>query len=232
MLEGGPRRVETTLPYGWYTDPEILRGEQERIFGSTWQYVGHTGQLAQPGFFAAEAGRTPIVVTRDREGVLRGLDNVAGTAAASSPRAKAPRALQCPYHAWTYGLDGRLRAAPRSEEEPDFPQDELCLLPVAVDTWGPFVFANATPTRSPRGCARLAAGAGRRARARRRLPRPLLALGGRDRGELEDRLRELPRVLPRQVAHPGFSELIDVSPEAYLLSNEGRLSTQHGPLRT
>ena len=54
MAEGGryARAVDQTLPYSWYTDPEILRREQERIFRPAWQYAGHTGQLAQPGFFA------------------------------------------------------------------------------------------------------------------------------------------------------------------------------------
>ena len=140
----------STLPYAWYSDPEQLRREQEAIFRSTWQYVGHTGQLARPGFFAAEAGRTPIVVTRDREGVLRGLVNVCRHRGHVVAEGEGTReTLQCPYHAWTYGLDGRLRAAPRSEEEPDFPQDDLCLLPVAVGTWGPFVFANATADTEP-----------------------------------------------------------------------------------
>ena len=163
-----------------------------------WQYVGHTGQLATPGYFAAKAGRTPVVVTRDRDGVVRGFVNVCRHRGSALAEGEASReTLQCPYHAWTYGLDGSLRAAPRSDEEPDFPQDELGLVPVAVDTWGPFVFANADPDAgAARAGARLAARAGRGARAGRRLARPPLPLGGRDRGELEDRERELPRVLP------------------------------------
>ncbi|HEY7422458.1 MAG TPA: aromatic ring-hydroxylating dioxygenase subunit alpha, partial [Gaiellaceae bacterium] len=136
--------METTLPYGWYTDPEILRREEERIIRPAWQYVGHTGRLAQPGYFAAAVGRTPVVVTRDREGELRAFVNVCRHRGHELAAGEGSReTLQCPYHAWTYGLDGRLRAAPRSEEEPDFPQGELGLVPVAVDTWGPFIFANA-----------------------------------------------------------------------------------------
>src|SRR5436305_1906795 len=142
--------MEKTLPFGWYTDPEILRREWERIFRSAWQYVGHMGQLAQPGYFAAEVGRTPVVVTRDREGAVRGFVNVCrhrGHVVASGEGSR--ETLQCPYHAWTYGLDGRLRKAPRSEEEPDFPQNELGLVPVAIDTWGPFLFANAGHDAEP-----------------------------------------------------------------------------------
>jgi choline monooxygenase len=226
--------VETTLPYEWYTDPEILRREQERIFRPSWQYVGHAGQVAEPGYFAADVGRTPVVVTRDRDGVLRGFVNVCrhrGFALAEGEQRR--ETLQCPYHAWTYGLDGRLLAAPRSEEEPEFPQDELCLVPVAVATWGPFVFANAGPEPEPF------------AQALGSLPAQVAELGldvdslvhhSRWKAELDANWKivceNFLECYHCQVAHPAFSELIDVSPEAYVLSSDGRLSTQHGPLRT
>jgi carnitine monooxygenase subunit len=250
--------VETTLPYGWYKDPEILRRERERIFRPAWQYVGHRGQLGKagnvvgkaddvrpedrgaygaagpPGYFAAAVGQTPVVVTRDRDGVLRGFVNVCrhrGFAIAEGEAAR--ETLQCPYHAWTYGLDGRLRAAPRSEEEPDFPQDELCLVPVAVGTWGPFVFANTGPDPEP-----LADALGS-------LPAQVAELGlevdslvhnWRWEAEIEANWKivceNFLECYHCSVAHPAFSELIDVSPEAYVLSTDGRLSTQHGPLRT
>jgi choline monooxygenase len=57
--------------------------------------------------------------------------------------------IQCPYHAWTYGLDGSLRGAPRSKDEPCFEKEELGLAPVSVDTWGPFVFVNPDPDAAP-----------------------------------------------------------------------------------
>jgi choline monooxygenase len=226
--------MDTTLPYGWYTDPEILRREQERIFRPAWQYVGHAGQLARPGYFATSVGRTPVVVTRDRDGALRAFVNVCrhrGFALAEGEGSR--ETLQCPYHAWTYGLDGRLRRAPRSEEEPDFPQDELGLVPVAVDTWGPFVFANAGPDPEP-----LADALGS-------LPAQVAELG-LDVDSLLHHSRWEAEVAANwkivsenflecyhcQVAHPAFSELIDVSTDAYVLSTDGRLSTQHGPLRT
>jgi choline monooxygenase len=92
----------------------------------------------------------PLVVVRDREGVLaafvnvcrhRGAEVVSGAGRCTT--------LQCHYHAWTYGLDGALRAAPRSDLEPCFERDGLGLLPVAVDTWGPFLFVNPDPDAEP-----------------------------------------------------------------------------------
>ena len=226
--------MDETLPYGWYTDPEILRREQERIFRPAWQYVGHTGRLPEPGYFATTVGRTPVVVTRDRDGVLRGFVNVCrhrGFALAEGEGSR--ESLQCPYHAWTYGLDGRLRAAPRSEEEPDFPQDELGLVPVALDTWGPFLFANAGPDPEP-----LADALGSLPAQVAELGLDVDSLVHHSRWETE--LAANWKIVCEnflecyhcQVAHPGFSEVIDVSPEAYVLSADGRLTTQHGPPRT
>jgi choline monooxygenase len=226
--------VEQTLPYGWYTDPGILRLERERILRPAWQYVGHTAQLARPGYFATEAGRIPVVVTRDPDGVLRGFVNVCRHRGFALAEGEGTReTLQCPYHAWTYGLDGSLRAAPRSEEEPDFPQDELGLVPVAVDTWGPFVFANAAADAPPLG------------EALGSLPTQVAELGldvdslvhhSRWEAEIAANWKIVSENFLEcyhcQVAHPAFSDLIDVSPDAYVLSTDGRLSTQHGPLRT
>ena len=60
--------MERTLPYSWYTDPEILRREEELILRPAWQYAGHTGQLGSgAGYFATRAGHTPVVVTRDAD---------------------------------------------------------------------------------------------------------------------------------------------------------------------
>lgn len=140
-----------TVPWSWYSDPSILARELERIFRRTWQYAGHLGELQGPGSYCASAtGPVPIVITLDEHGVLRGFLNVSrhrGANVATDARRRGT--LQCPYHAWTYGLDGGLRAAPRSSEDPAFDATRLCLVPVAVDTWGPFVFANPDPGAEP-----------------------------------------------------------------------------------
>src|SRR5690349_10993892 len=143
--------MEPTLPYRWYSDGEILQREQELIFAPAWQYVGHVGQAPEPGtFFAARCGRTPVVVTRARDGELRAFLNVCRHRGFPLAEGAGKReTLQCPYHAWTYGLDGALRAAPRSEELEDFDRCRLGLRQAALDTWGPFVFVNTGPEPEP-----------------------------------------------------------------------------------
>lgn len=142
-----------TLPWSLYGDLEALRRERERIFARAWQYVGHLGELQGPGsYFAAHVGGIPIVVTLDREGELRAFLNVCrhrGTMIAGGAAQRGT--LQCPYHAWTYGLDGALRAAPRSSRDPTFDRSELGLRPIAIEAWGPFLFANADLDCEPLG---------------------------------------------------------------------------------
>jgi choline monooxygenase len=139
------------VPWSWYSDPAILALEMERIFRRSWQYAGHLGELQGPGsYFASETGPVPIVITLDTDGELRGFVNVCrhrGAIVATDARKRGT--IQCPYHAWTYGLDGRLRAAPRSDQDPAFDARERCLLPVSIGTWGPFVFANPDPHAEP-----------------------------------------------------------------------------------
>ena len=137
-------RATETLPYSWYADPAVAAAERERIFRRSWQYAGHTGELNGPGsMFPTQVGGLPVVVVLDSGGELRAFLNVCrhrGTVLVNEPQTRGT--IQCPYHAWTYGLDGTLRGAPRSKEEPDFDAACLGLVPVQAGTWGPFVFVN------------------------------------------------------------------------------------------
>ena len=220
------------MPWTWYADPEVLRLEGERIFARTWQYVGHAGQVAEGGFFAASAGQIPVVVTRARDGRLRAFLNVCrhrGHVVANGSGTR--ETLQCPYHAWTYGLDGRLRAAPRSDREPGFDAEELGLVEIGVDTWGPFVFVNPDPDSEP-----LAAALGDvPARLAEILDVDALEFRFRTEFELDVNWKisceNFLECYHCAVAHPGFSAVVDVSPDAYLLEAHGLVSSQVGPLR-
>lgn len=140
-----------TIPWSWYADPTILSAEMERIFRSAWQYAGHLGELQGPGsYFASSTGPVPIVITLAGDGALRGFVNVCRHRGAILAAGAARRGtLQCPYHAWTYDLDGCLRAAPRAGDDPAFEPGRFGMRPVSVGSWGPFVFANPDPGAPP-----------------------------------------------------------------------------------
>src|SRR3954454_11399591 len=105
-----------TFPFGWYADATVAAAERDRIFRRTWQYAGHVGELDGAGsFFPTHAGGLSVGVTGDGDGELRAFVNVCrhrGALVATAPGRRGT--LQCPYHPWTYGLDGALRAAPSS----------------------------------------------------------------------------------------------------------------------
>ena len=135
------RPVET-LPSEWYVEPGLLQRELERVFDRAWQYAGPAELVAEPGsFLTTRAGRVPIVVTRDGDGELNAFVNVCRHRGAEVARERngRRRSLQCHYHAWTYGLDGRLRAAPSTK---GLDLDDVALPRAAVDVWGPLVFVN------------------------------------------------------------------------------------------
>jgi len=144
---------DVTLPFAWYSDEAMLRRERARIFARSWQYAGRTEQVAEPGaFLATEAGGIPILVVRDKQGELRAFVNVCRHRGAVLTDGCGRReTIQCHYHAWTYDLDGSLRAAPRSEREPGFEKEEWSLLPASAGVWGPFLFVNPDPEAPPLG---------------------------------------------------------------------------------
>lgn len=132
----------STLPARCYTEAEVLSLESQRIFHRTWQLVGRLDQLPEPGsYFAAEIAGDPIVILRDSQGGLRGFHNVCRHRAGPVVQGTGcRRTLQCGYHGWTYGLDGRLLGAPDMEGTEDFRPGDFHLIPVGVETWGSFIF--------------------------------------------------------------------------------------------
>ena len=223
-----------TLPASWYSEPDVLRLERERIFTAAWQYAGPAELVAEPGsYLASAAGHIPVVVTRAEDGELRGFVNVCrhrGHVVAQGAGCRST--LQCPYHAWTYDLDGTLRRAPRAEREPGFDGSSLSLLPVAVDVWGPFVFVNPEPAAPP-----LLDALGRVQETVARTGLDLDGLRFHSHVEWEQpvnwkvALENYLECYHCPVAHPGFSAVIDIDPDSYRLSVDGLVSSQFGPLR-
>jgi choline monooxygenase len=140
-----------TLPFSWYTSEELLRRERRGVFAHAWQYAGRAEQVAEPGsFLAADVGGVPVLVTRDRDGELRAFLNVCRHRGAVLTEGCGHReTIQCHYHAWTFGLDGTLRAAPRADREPGFDPADWSLLPAQAGTWGPFLFVNPDERAEP-----------------------------------------------------------------------------------
>lgn len=105
-----------TLPQACYVSPALFAAEQERIFAGRWLCIGREEQVAQPGqFVVVNIGRDSLIVVRDRADTVRALYNVCrhrGTRLCEAASGKLAGSIQCPYHAWTYGLDGRLIGVP------------------------------------------------------------------------------------------------------------------------
>jgi choline monooxygenase len=140
-----------TMPSRLYLDPTVLDLEKERIFGRTWQLVARADELLRVGdFVPATIIDEPIVITRDLDGRLRGFYNVCRHRAGQVALTRGNRkSLQCRYHGWTYGLDGCLHAAPEMDGTEGFAKEDFGLVPIRVDAWGPFVFANLDPDAPP-----------------------------------------------------------------------------------
>jgi phenylpropionate dioxygenase-like ring-hydroxylating dioxygenase large terminal subunit len=134
----------TTLPASWYLDPAMLARERARIFFQSWQWVGRTEDVARPGdLFTCEVLGEPLVIVRGDDGVLRGFYNVCRHRAGPVACGKESRKqLQCHYHGWTYGLDGRLRRAPEMEGVEGFSIADVTLAAVRVEEWPPLVFVH------------------------------------------------------------------------------------------
>ena len=133
-----------TVPSSWYTDAAVFAREQEAIMRTAWHYVTDTSSLREPGSQVLwDVGGVPIVVVRDLDGEIRGFVNICRHRAHPVVLEDQCRnTLQCHYHGWTYDLDGSLRNAPRSSEEPAFDATAIGLIPVQVHVWGPMVWVN------------------------------------------------------------------------------------------
>ncbi len=133
-----------TPPAAFYLDGGLFEEERTRVFGRSWQWVGHAADVAKPGdFLASEVLGEPLVLVRDGTGALRAFSNVCrhrGSLVACGKGNR--RSLQCPYHGWTYGLDGALLATPAFDGVRDFDRGAVRLPPFRAETWGPFAFAN------------------------------------------------------------------------------------------
>ncbi len=139
------------LPGDFYTSKDIEKLERENIFQKEWLCVAREEEFEEYGDYRAiDIAGEPIVLCRAKDGQLRAFYNVCrhrGTAVVEGSGNR--KSFQCPYHAWTYDLEGILRGAPYTDEIEGFAKEDFGLKSVLLDTWGGFVFINLNPNCDP-----------------------------------------------------------------------------------
>jgi Rieske 2Fe-2S family protein len=147
-------RLEAGLPAAWFYDPEHYRRELDAFWYARWIAVAREEEIPAAGDYrVAGIGTQSIVVLRGEDGGLRAFHNTCrhrGSILCTTPAGSfARQRIVCPYHAWTYDLDGRLIATPRRMPTPDFDAAKFPLFAVAVERWGGFVFVNLAGRKAP-----------------------------------------------------------------------------------
>ena len=137
-----------TIPAAWYTDPRIAQLELQNVFSRAWQAVGRTEQVEKPGqYVTASVAGEPVVAVRGSDGKLRAFYNVCRHHAMTVMNGPCGHAqhMRCPYHGWTYNLEGELRGMTEFEGVCNFDRAQNGLVPIRVETWENFVFVNLDP---------------------------------------------------------------------------------------
>jgi len=139
-----PLENAQTIPASWYTDEQIYALELEAVFAGSWQLVARLDQLQGPGrYVTAEIAGEPIVIVCGSDNVLRGFFNVCRhhAAAVMTELEGTANQLRCPYHGWTYSLEGELKGTPDFGGVCDFDRASTGLHPVEIASWEKWIFA-------------------------------------------------------------------------------------------
>ena len=135
-----------TLARKYFTSEETFSREVNRIFATQWICVGHQNQVGMEGdYFVEEIAGESLLIVRNHEAGIRAFYNVCrhrGTRLCEDEGGHLGRAIQCPYHAWTYGLDGRLIGAPHMEGVQGFEKSDYSLHSLALGLWEGFIFVS------------------------------------------------------------------------------------------
>ena len=142
-----------TLPASAYTDPRWFDAEMDRVFAAMWIAAGRAADLDRAGaFIRRDVAGASVLIVRGSDGSIRAFHNVCrhrGTRLCVEEHGTLKGAVQCPYHAWTYGLDGRLLSAPQMDEVEGFDRSEYPLRAVACDEWDGHIFINLSAQPEP-----------------------------------------------------------------------------------
>jgi choline monooxygenase len=138
-----PLAEASTIPAAWYTDARLFELEKKTVFGRSWQFTARADQLEEPGnFVTTEIAGEPILIVRGNDKVMRGFFNVCRHHAAAVMTEPAGHAnqMRCPYHGWTYSLEGELKGTPDFSGVCSFDRADNGLAPVEISTWENWVF--------------------------------------------------------------------------------------------
>jgi glycine betaine catabolism A len=141
-----------SLAQRYFVSPEIFAQEQKEIFSKQWLLVGHQNQIATAGdYFTTEVAGESLIIVRDKRGTIHGFYNVCRHRGSRliETRNGQSATIQCPYHAWTYALDGRLMGAPHMDEVSGFDKANYSLHAVNLALWEGFVFVNLGDSPAP-----------------------------------------------------------------------------------
>ena len=135
------------MPKSVYVSPEFAEAEQRHIFAQDWLCAGRADALKEPGdYLTMEIAGEPVIILRDRDGALRGMSNVCRHRMSTLLEGRGRvRAIVCPYHAWTYNLDGSLRGAPAMTLNETFCKDQVRLPAIRVADWHGWIMVTLNP---------------------------------------------------------------------------------------
>ena len=133
-----------TMPAFTYTSPEFYQREVERIWRKTWNFIGSADQIRNKGdYFTLNFAGVPTIVLRDHDSKIRAFANTCRHRGSELLEGKGNcKLIVCPYHSWTYDLSGNLRGTPEMDKTLNFNKADYGLIPIAIDTWGNFLFIN------------------------------------------------------------------------------------------
>lgn len=142
-----PFEAAQAMPVSVYTSPEFLELEQSEVFARSWLCAGRADALKNPGdYLTMEISGEPLIVLRDQSGGLRALSNVCRHRMSKLLEGRgSARAIVCPYHAWTYSLDGTLRGAPAMEMNESFSKPDICLPQIRCVDWQGWIMVTLDP---------------------------------------------------------------------------------------
>lgn len=135
------------MPKSVYTSAEFLAQEQKHVFSHDWLCAGRAETLPNPGdYLTLQIAAEPVLVLRDRDGEIRAMSNVCRHRMSTLLHGRGnARSIVCPYHAWTYNLDGSLRGAPAMTLNDGFCKDQLTLPKIRCKVWQGWIMVTLNP---------------------------------------------------------------------------------------